>query len=658
MAETKSLERLKAMRSLLKREMEKSKTFTLVLNKTGTKLEDINTKLLSLEADVKVERWRSLPFTDHINHTIAPISSVLRVFSLVQELERSLSMSSYDVLGYVSDVKRLEEAMRLLSNTCVLALTWLQDTIEFLSENGMPKDHPCALRFTASLELLRELRMAEDRAYLKGGSLCTALENLETEFALILEEEVMQESSLRMLQAIIKRLDSHAGLANFESIYIKVRVKIIKKRFEIGYVEKKITEVDNVHEIEDDIDQWRLDMEVAVKEIYEFESNLCYEVFKDVEEEEAPSRCFGAIATKSRIIPLLRFGSRISKCKKDPPKLLKLLECFSTMESLRIEFNRLFRGEQCLEIRSVTRELIRNLVNGVCEIFWELPCQVELQRPYCPPLDKGVPKLVSVVTEYCNKLLGSNNKPILSKILEISLGWKKEKYQEELLTGHIYNILREIALNLDAWSSTNQETTLSCIFMMNNHCHFYALRDTHLGVMMGDSWLNAHAKYRDYYAALYVKESLEKILSLLSNKPQNITSSSSIAKRRRAREAIQVTLQDFGKGFDEVYEKQSNWVVEDAKLRWKICQAMVRMVVPKYKSYLQSYIMLLVEEEDYESDDGKDLRYTPKGLEKKLMTMFKTREEIEKSYKYSSHFVNKVMDLGFSEKYHMTLEAI
>ncbi|KAG2304966.1 hypothetical protein Bca52824_033617 [Brassica carinata] len=47
--------------------------------------------------------------------------------------------------------------------------------------------------------------------------------------------------------------------------------------------------------------------------------------------------------------------------------------------------------------------------------------QVELQRPNCPPLDSGVPKLMSVVTEYCKKLLGDKNKSV-SKILEIDLG--------------------------------------------------------------------------------------------------------------------------------------------------------------------------------------------------------------------------------------------
>ncbi|ESQ30302.1 hypothetical protein EUTSA_v10012056mg [Eutrema salsugineum] len=643
MAEAKRLERLKAMRSLLKNEMEKSETFSLVLHKTGSKLEEINHKLVSLEADVKVERWRSSPFSDHIRHTIAPMSGVLRVFATVQELERSL-FSSNEVLGYVSDVKRLGEAVSFLSSSCVLALHWLEDTIDFLTENGMPEDHPCGLRFKTWIEHVQELQRTEARAYLRGGSLFTALEYLETEFKRILKAG-FSEANLRKLQAIIKRLDAHSRLTNCVPVYIKARTKVIQKRLEIDYLERTITEADSVQDIEGDIDQWKLDMEIAVKDIYHFESKLCDQVFEDVG-KDVPLRCFGEIASNSGIFPLLRFGTRISKCKKDPPKLLKLLDCFSTMDTIRIEFNQLFRAEQCSEIRRATRELISNLVNGVCEIFWELPFQVELQRPNCPPLDGGVPKLVSVVTEYCNKLLENNNKPILSKILEIDLGWKNKKYQEELLTGHMYSILREIALNLDVWSSSDKGTTLSCIFMMNNHCHFCGLRETHLGKMMGESWLSAHEQYKDYYAALYVKESLEKLLSLLNYK----------AQRKRSGESIKRTLQAFAKGFDEIYTKQSDWVIEDEKLRWKIRQAMVRTVVPRYRSYLQSYIMLLVGEGPVGS--GKHLNYTPKGLEMKLKTMFQSKEETEKRYYKYSHFVNKVMDLGTTPNSHLMLEAI
>ena len=36
--------------------------------------------------------------------------------------------------------------------------------------------------------------------------------------------------------------------------------------------------------------------------------------------------------------------------------------------------------------------------------------------------------------------------------------------------------------------------------------------------MMGDSWLTAHVQYRDFYAALYLRKSWERLLAPLSQK--------------------------------------------------------------------------------------------------------------------------------------------
>ncbi|PQQ14939.1 exocyst complex component EXO70A1 [Prunus yedoensis var. nudiflora] len=139
--------------------------------------------------------------------------------------------------------------------------------------------------------------------------------------------------------------------------------------------------------------------------------------------------------------------------KKDPIKLLKLLDIFTVMENLRLNFNRLFGGKACDEIQTLTRDLINRVVIGACEIFWELPSQVELQRRFSPPSDGGVP-------------------------------------------GLIYSTMKEVGLNFDAWSKAYEDISLSYFFMMNNHCHFSQMKGTQLGDIMGDSWLEALEKYK------------------------------------------------------------------------------------------------------------------------------------------------------------------
>ncbi|KAF9625349.1 hypothetical protein IFM89_021737 [Coptis chinensis] len=71
----------------------------------------------------------------------------------------------------------------------------------------------------------------------------------------------------------------------------------------------------------------------------------------------------------------------------------------------RLDFNRVFGGRVRSEIQNLTRDLIKRVIDGACEIFWEHLVQLELQRQTPPP--DGVPRLLSFVTDYCNRLLGS-----------------------------------------------------------------------------------------------------------------------------------------------------------------------------------------------------------------------------------------------------------
>ena len=94
---------------------------------------------------------------------------------------------------------------------------------------------------------------------------------------------------------------------------------------------------------------------------------------------------------------------------------------------------------------------------------------------------------ISLVTDYCNRLLGDDYKPLLTQVLTIQKSWKQDKCQEELITSQIYYIIKQIGLNLDAWSKAHYDFTLSYLFMMNNHCHLCSLKGTKLGDLMGES---------------------------------------------------------------------------------------------------------------------------------------------------------------------------
>jgi exocyst complex protein 7 len=377
---------------------------------------------------------------------------------------------------------------------------------------------------------------------------------------------------------------------------------------------------------------------LAVKQVFETEYKLCSDVF----EKNGPEvwmDCFAKIVTQSGILSFLRFGKKITGCKNDPVKLMKLLDIFSTLDNLRVDFNRLFGGSACIEIQTMTRDLLKGVVNGACEIFWELPIQVELQRRSSPPLDGSVPRLVSFVTDYCNHLLGDDYRPLLTQILTIQQSWKQEKYQEELVTNQIYYIIKQIGLNLDAWSKAHYDLTLSYLFMMNNHCHFCSLKGTNLGGLMGDSWLKAHEQYRDYYMTLYLRESWGKIFASLSQ------------ERGFAGDLVKKRLKSFNEEFDHMYQKQSNWVVPNEDLRLKMCKLVVQAFVPVHRSYLQNYGF----QAETDASPGRHVKYTTQGLETMLSSLFQPKLSKSGSTK-QNRLIGKIKDI-VTDNFRLTLLA-
>lgn len=76
----------------------------------------------------------------------------------------------------------------------------------------------------------------------------------------------------------------------------------------------------------------------------------------------------------------IKVGEIVANSKQDPIKLLKLLDIFDGLNKMRPDFNKLFGSKGCFEIQNRTRDLVKMVVEGACQIFWELLTQVELQR--------------------------------------------------------------------------------------------------------------------------------------------------------------------------------------------------------------------------------------------------------------------------------------
>ncbi|XP_058113653.1 exocyst complex component EXO70A1 [Magnolia sinica] len=639
-----NLETLVAARKSLKLSLEKSKALGFALEKAGPRLDEIHQRLPSLEAAVRPIRAQKEALAavgGHIDRAVGPAAAVLKVFDAVHGLEKSLlSDPRSDLGGYLSVLKRLEEALRFLADNCQLAIQWLEDIVEYLEDNAVADDRYIS-NLKKSLKSLKELQSDDERARLDGGLLDAALVKLENEFRRLLTENSvplpmssaasseqqpciapspLPVTVIQKLQPILDRLTANGRLERCMSIYVDVRsanVKASLQPLNLDYLEISISEFNDVQSIEGYISDWGKHLEFAVKHLYEAEYRLCNDVFEKMG-PDVWMECFSKTVAQAGILAFLQFGKTVTESKKDPIKLLKLLDIFASLNKLRLDFNRLFGGKACAEIQTLTRDLIKAVIEGACEIFWELLVQVELQRQTQPPPNGSVPGLVSFITNYCNRLLGDDYRPILTQVLVIHRSWKKEKFQERLLTEAVLNIIKALELNLESWFKMYGDTTLSNLFMMNNHWHFYKhLKGTKLGELLGDAWLREHEQYKEYYATIYLRESWAKLPALLSREGLILFSGG----RATARDLVKKRLKAFNEAFDEMYKKQSNWVVSEKDLREKTCQMVVQAIVPVYRSYMQNYGPLV----EQDASASKYAKYTVQALENMLSSLFQQK---------------------------------
>ncbi|CAK8574516.1 unnamed protein product [Lathyrus sativus] len=662
-------ENIEAATKFLTSSLQTSKAISSALDESSSRLELLDQRFLSMQASLKLISIQNLPFSDvehGIDSVLCSVSAVHSVFECVTQLKHSLSTDlSSDLFTYVSYTKKLEEALKLLTDNCKLASGWLKSVFEFLqNKTTVSINDSYLLNLNKSLRILQELQTIENTAHFDGGSLSTALDKLETAFHKLLIANCMplplvslashidpqnndanqgmefSSSLTKKLQIIAERLNANNRLDKCQAMYVEVRgtnARRSLKTLDLSYLEFSTTEFEVAHGMESCIDKWGKHLELVVKKLLEVEYKLCTIVFEKIG-SKAWMSCFAKIAIESGILSFIKFGKTVTYRKNDPFKLLNLLSMFKVLNGLRLKFNQLFRGEACEEIRIVTKDLITRVVNGVNGIFWQLPEQVKLQRPTCPPADGSVPKLVSFVTDYCDKLLSNDYNPHLNKVLEIYFSWRNELFEEGIVLNQIYSIIKEVAVNLDDWSKVYEDINLSYIFMMNNHCHFYNLRGTLVGNMMGDSWLSAHEQYKEYYAALYLRNSWGNLQDILV--VSTSMSCQDLVKRISA----------FNLAFDEKYKKQCNWIISDEALRKSVCKHLVEGVIPIYKVYLKNYI-LYVESDDV-MVDNKHVKYTVQSLENRIWSLFQPKVKKNHDIK-QKNLISKIKEV--SHKFGLTL---
>ncbi|KNA22372.1 hypothetical protein SOVF_034570 [Spinacia oleracea] len=640
------MDKLLAARECLRVSLEKSNSLSSQIDETNSNLKKINENLPLLSTELRSTYTRkSTLFSvgEQVDRAFGPVAAVLKIHDSVCGLEMSLMAGPIggDILRYLSVVKQFEEALMFQSDNCELAGKWIEDIAKLLDENVMGDDK-YILNVKKSLSILSELKEMKAHVTLKVGVLSNAFNTIELEFRELIKENSSSSNKftellVHKLQTVIERLKANDRVENCKTIFVDVRssnARAALQALDLSYLEEEISESDSIQKFEDHTVQWGKHMEFAVKHILQHEYEVCKSVF-DKFGSEVSLGCFAKITVQSGFLALLEFGNRITEAKKDAIKLLKLLDIFAILHNLRADFNMLFGSKSCIEIQNLTRELIKRVVDGASEIFKELSHQVEAQRfNMMPPLDGSVPRLVTFVTNYCAILLEDNHRLILSQVLSIHQIWNTKKSHNGILREEFRNILNSLEVNLETWSKTIEDVSLSYFFLMNNYMYLYEfLQGTVFGDLMGEKLLTEHKSKMQNYAQAYLKHSWGKLPSILSENELVLFSTNT-------QELVKQRFRGFNDAFEELYKKQSQWVVMDNVMREKACQLIVHTVVPSYRCYVHNYGYMV----ENGSSPSKYVKYSVSSLEAMLSSLFQlnvTKFSRSNSSK-SNHLIGKL----------------
>ncbi|GJN39229.1 hypothetical protein PR202_gb28334 [Eleusine coracana subsp. coracana] len=350
----------------------------------------------------------------NIDRAVGPAAAVLKVFDAVHGLEPPLlarAAVSQDLPGYLAVLAQLEQARSLPTPGFVA------DLAEALGKLKDPAN-----------------------ADLDGGLLSAALDILEVEFRRLLVDHSaplamkapdpasiapprIPPSVVRRLSLILDRLAANGRLDVCSAAYADARGETVNASL-------RALGLEYLQETAEDARRRSAPASTSG-------AGIC----------KAASSCFAEIAARAGILDFLKFGRAVADARKDPIKLLRLLDVFDSLNKLRPDFKPL----------------------------------VQLQRNMPPPVDGGVPRLVSFVATYSNQLLGDQYRSVLTQVVTIHRSWRKEPFNEKMLVDAVLNIVKTLEANFDTWSKAYGDVTLSYLFMMNSHWHFFKhLKDREL----------------------------------------------------------------------------------------------------------------------------------------------------------------------------------
>ncbi|KAM5565884.1 exocyst complex component EXO70I-like [Rosa sericea] len=569
--------------------------------------------------------------------------------------EKNMNKRLKTLIKYVDCVDQLKAAITSICEEGEPVIQRLQEVVEFLSRTKATDQYRIH-RLRETLITLKALYETEVDAMRFEGLLDEALLNLQDEYENILQQIKHQnivdqsqavdkdnegddqmvimgsnlgtELEIELLRRISQTLAAEDCLDICIDIYVKVRYRRVAKalmRLNPEYLRTHSPEeIDEMawENLETAITLWIQHFELAVKAVLVSEKNFCEQVLGGIMDGLVWPECFVKIADKIMAV-FFRFGEGVARSSKEPQKLFKLLDMFESLEKLKPAFSQVFEGEAGTDICVRFRELEKLLIHASSKVFWEFGLQIEGNSDGVPPPQDGsVPKIVRYAVNYMKYLATEAYSVPMARVLRTEQIWKagilsRPESDENLLRDAVSHIMEALQRNVEAKRSGYRVDKLALphVFAMNTYWYIYMrTKNTELGKLVGDQYMKKNYKViAEESAYMYQKIVWVPLVRVLEKDDDlELESKEAMVGMVRAK------MEAFMKGLDDVSKRHKGYYsIPDEDLREQIRLATVKLVVPAYSEFLDSFSVSL---------PGKSSYLSPESVQELLCQIFEGGE--------------------------------
>ncbi|CAM8961918.1 unnamed protein product [Rhodiola kirilowii] len=340
------------------------------------------------------------------------------------------------------------------------------------------------------------------------------------------------------------------------------------------------------------IQQWIHATKIALKTLFAGERILCDHVFG----ASAPLResCFIEISRDGANL-LFSFPELVSKSKKSPEKMIRVLGMYTALVEHWNEVDAVFSSNSCLAVRALATNSLLKLADAARSMLLEFESAIQKESLKAAsaatgggvdPLTIYVMNSISFLSDYVNvvnEILGNHPLPVRSPLPEsnsetsTSFGDSPspDPAPAPAISVYVARLILILLSKIDGRSKLYRDVSTSNLFLANNLQHIVSkVRRSNLKHILGESWIQKQEEKINQFIVKYDTAAWGGVLNSLPD--PTVAISTAEAKER---------FKKFNARFGEAYRKQSACVVADQRLGDDIKACVARKLLPRYREF-------------------------------------------------------------------------